>query len=199
MAAPEPLADYLPDPAWFAVGQREGIHGWAHVTRVLVWSDVLARAVGVPLRMPELRWAAACHDVARVNNGHDPEHGERAAAWVATELPRRRPAAGAADLVLVARLCARHDAGAGADPPIELLILKDADALDRSRFKHHGRMDPDRLRLTALSPLLAGPAQAYCDICRIEAPSSPTQVLAIAETRVLPTLGVLWPEVWAAP
>ncbi len=196
MTDPGPLAAYLSDPAWFGEEQRGSIHGWAHVARVLIWADVLGRADGRPVRLAELRWAAACHDVARVNNGYDPDHGARASVWVRDELPRLRPAARAADLDLVATLCARHDIEDGANPPLELLMLKDADALDRARFKREGRMDPDHLRLKALSPLLAGPAQALCDICRLERPGTPADLLAIAETRVLPTLPLLWPKVW---
>lgn len=196
MTEPGPLAAYLSDPAWFGAGQRESIHGWAHTNRVLIWADVLGRADGRPVRLAELRWAAAVHDVARVNNGYDPDHGARAAVWVRTTLPRLRPAVRDIDLELIATLCERHDVEDGADPPLELLMLKDADALDRARFKTQGRMDPDHLRLRALSPLLAGPAQAFCDICRLEPPTTPAAELAIAETRVLPTLDLLWPKVW---
>jgi hypothetical protein len=143
---PADLDRFLPDEAWFRHRPR-GIHGTPHTTRVLVWAAVLASRIGRPnaLRRDELLWAAAVHDVGRLDDGIDRGHGRRSADWVLADLTRKRPEAATCDLKLVAELCTWHEI---ADDRIErlsleLLILKDADGLDRARI---GDLDPDRLR-----------------------------------------------------
>lgn len=142
------LKSYLPDPRWFSHNPY-GIHGVAHVARVQVWAERLAREVAGPgaLRLPELRWAAACHDVGRHDDGIDRKHGDRSAAWVLANLTVERPELTAGvDLAFVAELCRWHQPKdrEAARMTLELMILKDADALDRARL---GDLDPSRLRL----------------------------------------------------
>jgi hypothetical protein len=140
------LAPYVTDPAWF---RREpyGIHGVSHVTRVLVWSAVLASRFGAApaLRTTELYWAAATHDVGRVDDWTDAGHGTRSAEWVAGNLARERPLAAAADLEFVRELDTWHEV---TDRKIgrwsaELMLFKDADGLDRVRIHD---LDPAYLR-----------------------------------------------------
>lgn len=149
------LARYLPDEAWFRFAPC-GIHGAPHTTRVLVWVDAIARRLGQPgsLRDEELRWAAAVHDVGRIDDGIDRGHGARSARWVVDQLATERPATTGIDLRFVAELCHHHER-----PDLEidrlsleLLILKDADALDRARL---GDLDPTRLRLACSHDLVA--------------------------------------------
>lgn len=150
------LRRYLPEPEWYRQGVDPlGIHGVAHAARVLYWADVLARQIAAPdaLRSEELRWAAALHDVGRANEGVDPGHGERSAAWVLANLTRERPETEDLDVDFVAELCRWHETH-GRNVPrmtLELLILKDADALDRARI---GDLDPSRLRLTRATRLV---------------------------------------------
>jgi hypothetical protein len=131
------LRPYLTDPAWF---RREpfGIHGVSHVTRVLVWSAVLADHFGGTqgLRVPELYWAAATHDVGRVDDWTDAGHGTRSAGWARTNLARERPLAAKADIAFIAELDTWHEV---TDRKIErwsaeLMLFKDADGLDRGRI-----------------------------------------------------------------
>ena len=152
------LSPYLPREEWFRFNPR-GIHGAPHTARVLVWADTIADRLGGPgaLRREELRWAAAVHDVGRVDDGIDRGHGLRSAAWVLDRLPSERPETAGIDLAYVAELCRWHEVG---DREIErlsleLVILKDADGLDRARL---GDLDPNRLRL-ALSRALVRPAE----------------------------------------
>ena len=100
------LADYLPDDGWFRFNPR-GIHGAPHTTRVLVWAEVLADALAAPgaIRREELRWAAAIHDIGRVDDGIDPGHGVRSAEWVRRHLLAERPSAAGLDLGFIADLC----------------------------------------------------------------------------------------------
>jgi hypothetical protein len=143
---PADLERFLPDEAWFRF-RPLGIHGAPHTTRVLVWAAVLADRIGRPdaLRRDELLWAAAVHDVGRNDDGTDCGHGRRSADWVLAELARQRPAAVDCDLGFVAELCTWHEISDDEIERIslELLILKDADGLDRVRL---GDLDPERLR-----------------------------------------------------
>ena len=152
------LRPYLSDAAWF---RREpyGIHGITHVTRVLIWAAVLADRFGhaPALRVPELYWAAATHDVERIDDGRDTGHGERAAAWVGARLAGERPLAAESNLDFVAELDRWHEV---TDREIgrwslELLLFKDADGLDRVRIYD---LNPTFLR-TQLAPSLVDQAQ----------------------------------------
>lgn len=145
---------YLPEESWFRVNPR-GIHGAPHATRVLVWADTLAELIAGPdaIRRVELRWAAAVHDVGRIDDGIDPGHGARSAAWVRDRLVSERPDTATLDLALIAELCTWHEVP---DLEIEtlsleLLVLKDADALDRCRL---GDLDPTRLRFARSHDLI---------------------------------------------
>ena len=148
------LSPYLADESWFRFNPR-GIHGAPHTTRVLIWADTLAAFLAAPgaLCREELRWTAAVHDVGRLDDGVDRGHGARSAAWVLDHLPTVRPDTARLDLGLIAELCRWHEIR---DQEIErlsleLLILKDADALDRTRL---GDLDPRRLRLAASHALI---------------------------------------------
>ena len=148
------LHPYLPDESWFRFNPL-GIHGVPHTTRVLLLADRLAGMIAAPgaIRGEELRWAATVHDVGRVDDGVDPGHGGRSAYWVRAKLADVRPASAAINLRFVAELCRWHERQ---DQEIErlsleLLILKDADALDRARL---GDLDPRRLRLARSHDLI---------------------------------------------
>lgn len=148
------LLPYLPDESWFRFNRR-GIHGAPHTTRVLVWANAIGEALAAPaaIRREELRWAAALHDVGRVDDGKDPGHGARSAEWVLANLPTLRPETAALDLPFVSELCRWHETP---DTHIErlsleILILKDADALDRARLRD---LDPSRLRFTCSLALI---------------------------------------------
>lgn len=148
------IRPYLTDPAWFT-REPYGLHGVAHVTRVSIWAAVLAHRVGRPdaLGYRDLMWAAACHDVGRLDDGIDEGHGRRSASWVGQHLVEERRDAAAADLRHVQQLCVWHQV---ADPEIgrwslELMLLKDADGLDRARLHD---LDPERLRTQAARRLV---------------------------------------------
>jgi len=142
-----PLAHYLPDPSWFRHNPG-GIHGVGHVSRVLWWAATIADAIGMAsaIRREALLWAAAVHDVGRVDDGSDHGHGRRSAQWVTENLATYRPENASLDLGFIAELCAWHVVPDHLIErlSLELVILKDADGLDRVRIND---LDPSRLRL----------------------------------------------------
>lgn len=182
------LAPYLPSERWFRFAPR-GIHGAPHTTRVLVWASVLAdRLAGFDaLRRAELLWAASVHDVGRENDGIDAGHGARSAAWVRDRLGAERPETTGLDLTFIAELCTGHETNDRDIPrlTLELVILKDADALDRCRIFD---LDPKRLRLAA-SQQLVEPAVALERATNRYGTTSAGDVLNAA-TRLRPS----WPE-----
>jgi uncharacterized protein len=145
---------FLPEDSWFRSNPR-GIHGTPHTTRVLIWANELIATISGPgaLRDEELRWAAAVHDVGRINDGIDPGHGARSATWVRDHLVTERPATATLDLAVIAELCSWHETPDREieQLSLELLILKDADALDRCRISD---LDPARLRLARSHDLI---------------------------------------------
>ncbi|RBQ13996.1 hypothetical protein DP939_43060 [Spongiactinospora rosea] len=85
VAVPDPPIPLLPEPGWFAREQAvDGIHGVRHNARVYLLADLLARYYGLhDEQRAALRLAAAVHDCRRHNDQTDPEHGQRAAHWLA--------------------------------------------------------------------------------------------------------------------
>lgn len=65
--------------AGFALDQR-GIHGAPHWARVRANGLRLAKVTGADTTVVEL--FALLHDCKRENDGHDPEHGQRAAGFI---------------------------------------------------------------------------------------------------------------------
>ena len=132
------LDRYRPHESWFAHAPN-GIHGIGHVTRVLVWADRLAAvllAKGASVDADVVRWAAIIHDVGRLNDGRDPEHGDRSARWL-LDNARRLPAELTEEQLACIRYCCFwHVPPDRVAPELtsELVCLKDADGLDRVRI-----------------------------------------------------------------
>ncbi|MEV0169433.1 hypothetical protein [Nonomuraea fuscirosea] len=75
----------VPEPTWFSRQQAaDGIHGVQHYARVCILAELLVRHHGLDdEHSAALRLAAAIHDCCRHNDQTDPEHGQRAADWLA--------------------------------------------------------------------------------------------------------------------
>lgn len=109
--------------------QWNGIHGIPHWTRVCENGLRLAEVTGAKPRVTEL--FAFLHDSRRRTDGHDPEHGQRAALFaqqIAGSAFHLEPAD--LDLLLVA--CRGHSDGL-TDGDITVLTCWDADRLDLGR------------------------------------------------------------------
>jgi hypothetical protein len=157
---------YQPRAEWFT-HDAHGIHGLSHVARVWVWAEVMAgwlRRGGEPVDVEVVRWAAALHDVGRLDDGKDREHGERSAHWV-TDHSHLLPASLDPRQIQSIQYCCRWHVPHDSQVPLmtyELLCLKEADALDRVRIHD---LDVCKLR-TGFARSLAGPAQQLYDATR---------------------------------
>jgi hypothetical protein len=131
------LDRYRPRPEWFH--NPSGIHGLAHIARVLVWSNRLAEALlarGKRLDLEVVRRAAQFHDVGRVNDGGDHPHGRQSALWVAANARSAAPDLSDGQREHVAYCCRWHVEPDRDVPDMtaELCCLKDGDGLDRVRI-----------------------------------------------------------------
>ena len=141
------LDRYRPQPGWFA-HDPYGIHGIAHVARVLVWADFITQAVideGRDVDIDIVRWAAVLHDVGRLDDDLDPGHGGRSAAWIEANRGLMGEGLDERQLQALQEVCSRHMQADASIPvmTIELICLKDADGLDRVRL---GDLNPMYLR-----------------------------------------------------
>lgn len=160
-------------PDWFS-HKPYGIHGIAHVTRVLVWADRIAQAMldaGKPIDLDVVRWAAVVHDVGRHNDGRDPEHGTRSTLWLDEHRATLFAGLDAAQINKIQHCCTWH-VQSDQDIPEwtnELTCLKDADGLDRVRIFD---LDVKYLR-TAAARSHAVDAQVLLDASSSDQPADP--------------------------
>jgi len=82
-SAGEILARYCPKAEWYAVpALAESIHGMRHTLRVLTLTTALVPSIDEAAESKqEILVAAALHDLRRLNDRGDAQHGERAAEW----------------------------------------------------------------------------------------------------------------------
>jgi uncharacterized protein len=106
-----------------------GIHGWDHWMTVLDNGTALALENGADLRVVEL--FALLHDSCRINDGHDPGHGPRAAEF-ARSLNGKYFTLDIPDLDLLLLAIRDHTAGYVHDDPT-ISVCWDADRLDLPR------------------------------------------------------------------
>ena len=116
-----------------------GIHGKAHWARVRNNGLRLAEQTGADPKVVEL--FAFLHDSKRMNDGHDPKHGARAAQWAESlrgsllDLPD-------SEFELLRFACERHTDGL-TEADVTIQTCWDADRLDLGRIGN--RPDPRRL------------------------------------------------------
>ncbi len=122
--------------------------------RVLVLQELIADSLvkeGINLDREALRWAAGLHDLGRIDDGIDPDHGKRGGEWIANSLKGTIPS----DIFeTVIYLVTWHNISDDQIPKMtdEMAVLKDADALDRIRIND---LDPTRLRFEISKSLIA--------------------------------------------
>lgn len=158
------IREYQPQESWLR--HDSTIHGIGHLTRVFILQELISNQLvrdGEILNQQALRWAAISHDVGRVDDGLDPQHGRRSAQWMHENL---REAMSPETLDIATYIVRWHVPNDWEAPKmtLELQILKDADALDRVRLDD---LDPAFLR-TNPSQELIDIAQQLCDLSLTE-------------------------------
>lgn len=134
---------YLPQESWLS--HHSEIHGLDHLSRVVQLQEMISDAQekdGMVLDREGLRWASALHDIGRVDDGIDPDHGKRGGEWLRNNMVGTIPP----DIFeSVIYLVTWHNIEDRLIPQMtnEMAVLKDADALDRVRIND---LDPARLR-----------------------------------------------------
>jgi uncharacterized protein len=114
-----------------------GIHGVLHWTRVRENGLRLADLTGANPRVVE--FFAFLHDARRLDDGHDPGHGARAAE-LARELAGSTFEIAAPDLELLAEACEGHSDGLMRGD-VTIITCWDADRLDLGRVGIRPRPD----------------------------------------------------------
>ena len=117
----------------------EGIHGAPHWARVRHNGLILAQQTGANRRVVE--YFAFIHDLGRLNDNHDPEHGDRA-ALIAEKIAGDLIKVDAVELDLLMEACRGHCDG-HLEADVSVMTCWDADRLDLGRVG----IRPDPLRL----------------------------------------------------
>lgn len=129
------------------------LHGVPHMTRVFILQELICDQLeeqGIAVNRDATRWAASVHDVGRLDDGTDLEHGLRSAEWMRQNQPESMSAETADIATYIVHWHVPHDIEA----PVmttELKVLKDADGLDRVRL---GDLDESYLRTDAAKNLV---------------------------------------------
>ncbi len=125
------LTAYEPKKEWFNVDSK--LHGIMHEARVLVLVELLGQISYAEQKVDieSLRYAAITHDVKRINDWYDFQHGERAAEWITERKPIPHQY-----ITTTAHIVQWHVTQDIAIPHMtpELRLFKDADGLDRWRI-----------------------------------------------------------------
>lgn len=123
----------------FNAANVSGIHGYTHGLRVSVYCWVIIQYLKVEQHLTlkqisDLLRAAIYHDIGRLNDNSDPDHGIRSAQWLDTMFPEMSR--------VVKNAVALHSQEGistlvSNDEKLLLMILKSADALDRYRLPNN--------------------------------------------------------------
>ena len=155
--SPFPINELDLRTEWFGdTKMAYGIHGARHLVRVALYVWIIAQylavdRVGSREQMIDFLQAAMVHDIRRIDDNADIEHGHRSADWIEAVLPKTSDAA-----VAAVRFHA-EEAPRGLDAnSLDLLnMLKTADALDRFRLPRvKWWPDKDRMPLETSDELL---------------------------------------------
>jgi putative nucleotidyltransferase with HDIG domain len=134
------------DPGWFLEPRvADGLHGTRHALRVALFARALAAELGLsPTERQTVIAAALLHDIGRLHDQGDTEHGARGAKWVNENSDALAPLQNldAADRATAALAILGHEIpypGVEREPGYAAAgwtidLLKTADALDRYRL-----------------------------------------------------------------
>lgn len=145
------LRTFEPRQEWLV--HDSDIHGVGHMTRVLILQELICDGLerrGVAVNREVTRYAAMAHDVGRVDDGLDLEHGTRSAEWIALNCANRM----SPETLDAVTYCVHWHVPPDSEAPVmttELQVLKDADGLDRVRL---GDLDSSYLRTAPARELI---------------------------------------------
>ncbi len=146
------LHAFEPRRAWLS--HDSYFHGIDHLTRVFILQELICTKLeeqGVKIDRTALRYAAIAHDVGRVNDDRDPDHGRHSATWMNEHLAQKMTP----EELDTSTYAVHWHALPDKEAPVmtaELSILKDADNLDRVRL---GNFNPDYLRNSVSRSLIS--------------------------------------------
>lgn len=122
------------------LGDEES-HGFGHAKRTMDLAERISRVEGGDIDV--IRASALLHDIGRENIFADPGHGKRGAE-ISREILKKLQVPW--DIEKIVSIVARHDKSGdeGANEPIELVIVSDADRLELFRVSP-GYLDLERL------------------------------------------------------
>lgn len=139
-------------PSMYSFQRKAPTHRFSHIYRVMIGAALIAHKLNEP-RLGLLAFMAAfIHDLARLNDGYDPEHGRRSAE---TKLPMlthllSKYQITSQEYEIIAKAstyhCERLEEKLSDDCYKVCKMLSDADALDRCRFHN----EEDRLNVKFL-------------------------------------------------
>ena len=159
LVSEEIIRQYEPREEW--LNHKSELHGIGHMLRVLVLQELLCDDLerqGVQVDRTVTRFAAMTHDVGRIDDGVDPEHGWRSAEWIKGHLAESM----SPETLDAVTYCVYWHAPHDDEAPVmtnELKVLKDADGLDRVRL---GDLDESLLRTDCARELIPV-AEKLCD------------------------------------
>lgn len=145
------LQEFEPQRSWLMHDSH--LHGVDHMARVFILQELICQkleAQGVTVNREAVRWAAMAHDVSRVDDGVDFDHGRRSAQWIKNNFSDKL----SSEMLDIVTYIVHWHVPPDNEAPMmttELQVLKDADALDRVRL---GDLDPRYLRTDTASMLI---------------------------------------------
>ena len=152
------LRDFEPQQTWLM--HDSYLHGVDHMARVFILQELICdklEAQGEAVNREAIRWAAMTHDVGRINDDTDPDHGRRSAQWITDNLSDKM----SPEMLDTVTYITHWHVPPDAEVPVmttELKVLKDADALDRVRL---GDLDPRYFRTSAAGTLIDVAKELY--------------------------------------
>ena len=145
------MREFEPKSKWLLHDSH--LHGVGHMMRVFILQELICDeliAKGITVNREATRWAAMAHDVGRVDDGIDREHGFRSAKWIKENFSSIM----APNLLDTVTYIVHWHVPSDEEAPVmttELQVLKDADALDRVRLND---LDPRYLRIEVSKSLI---------------------------------------------
>lgn len=142
-------------------------HGKGHLYRVMIGTALIAKELKEPWLGRLAFCAAFLHDQNRMNNGDDRNHGLRAAQRNFNLFTNIWDKYGFSsyEREYIQAACANHsshDRHNYSSIHVVDMIVKDADALDRCRFREHGRLNPIYLAFQQESRSLINEIEEIC-------------------------------------